>query len=302
MNFAQKIQHLRKEQNLSQKQLANKLGISKQSVSKWESEQSVPGLNKVVLLSKIFDVTTDYLLKDHNESLQYTGPGREPARRREQHMDLTEMPGVTYCEFKKGSNMIEQGEKVEYIYYLVSGTCHRLTITNKGNEIIYGTKESKDFIKALVGVLVLYSPDGRSISNFIAKSKCYCYRIPKNTFFHYVRNKPDILTKLLCFALWEYRELYNTFQYRQEGKVPNRLCELLLKNAQNKHGKLVVAKAFSNSEIGRYLGIHKVTVAKILKALKEKGIIEKHKEGILVLDQAQLIAYAQSEKILHYYV
>ena len=48
---------------MSQEELADAAGVSRQAVSKWESEQSVPDLDKVIILSDIFDVTTDYLLK-----------------------------------------------------------------------------------------------------------------------------------------------------------------------------------------------------------------------------------------------
>lgn len=64
MNLAEKIQQLRKRSDLSQEQLADKLGISRQSISKWESEQSTPEIDRIVQLSEIFGVTTDYLLKD----------------------------------------------------------------------------------------------------------------------------------------------------------------------------------------------------------------------------------------------
>lgn len=48
---------------MSQVGLADKLGVSRQAVSKWESEQFTPDLDKVILLSNLFEVTTDYLLK-----------------------------------------------------------------------------------------------------------------------------------------------------------------------------------------------------------------------------------------------
>jgi transcriptional regulator with XRE-family HTH domain len=67
MNLAEKLHQLRKRHNLSQEQLADKLGISRQSISKWESAQSVPEIDKIVQLSEIFGVTTDYLLKDIDE-------------------------------------------------------------------------------------------------------------------------------------------------------------------------------------------------------------------------------------------
>lgn len=63
MNIADRIQSLRKHKRISQEELADKIGVSRQAVSKWESEQSLPDIEKIILLSDYFDVTTDYLLK-----------------------------------------------------------------------------------------------------------------------------------------------------------------------------------------------------------------------------------------------
>lgn len=63
MNIADRIQNLRKSRGISQEELADKIGVSRQAVSKWESEQSSPDIEKIILLSDYFDVTTDYLLK-----------------------------------------------------------------------------------------------------------------------------------------------------------------------------------------------------------------------------------------------
>ncbi|MEG6522322.1 Crp/Fnr family transcriptional regulator [Desulfotomaculum sp. 1211_IL3151] len=216
-------------------------------------------------------------------------------------MDLLKQPGVVRCEFKKGEYIIRQEENVQFLYYLEKGTCHRTTFTEKGDEIIFGVKKpSPKFIQSLVGVLILYS-DGISMSNFIADSNCSCYKIPKDTFLQYVQDKPDILNELIFMAMRELRELANSFQARQEGKVANRLCAQLLKNSQTKQGKLLVNKDYSNlTKMGRFLGIHKVTVAKIIKALKEEGIIDKEKEGIVILDEIQLASYAKGEKTINY--
>jgi len=62
MNLAEKILQLRKQQGLSQEELAEKVGVSRQAISKWETGESVPELERVVNLSKIFGTTTDYLL------------------------------------------------------------------------------------------------------------------------------------------------------------------------------------------------------------------------------------------------
>lgn len=63
MNIADRIQHLRKARGISQEVLADKIGVSRQAVSKWESEQSAPDIEKIILLSEYFETTTDYLLK-----------------------------------------------------------------------------------------------------------------------------------------------------------------------------------------------------------------------------------------------
>lgn len=63
MNMADRIQNLRKEKNYSQEELADKIGVSRQAVSKWESEQSKPDLEKIIIMSELFGVTTDYILK-----------------------------------------------------------------------------------------------------------------------------------------------------------------------------------------------------------------------------------------------
>ena len=63
MNIADRIQNLRRLKGISQEELADKIGVSRQSISKWESEQSTPDIDKVILLSDFFETTTDYLLK-----------------------------------------------------------------------------------------------------------------------------------------------------------------------------------------------------------------------------------------------
>ena len=67
MILADKITDLRKKNGWSQEELANQLGVSRQAVSKWESASSIPDLDKIIKLSNIFGVSTDYLLKDSLE-------------------------------------------------------------------------------------------------------------------------------------------------------------------------------------------------------------------------------------------
>ena len=83
MILADKIISLRKRAGWSQEELAQQLNVTRQSVSKWEGAQSVPDMDKILQMSRIFGVTTDFLLKDELEEEQSV-PAEEsaPALRR----------------------------------------------------------------------------------------------------------------------------------------------------------------------------------------------------------------------------
>lgn len=64
MKFSEKIMKLRRQKGLSQEEFANKLNVSRQAIYKWETEQSVPDIKNVQEISKIFNVSIEYLLND----------------------------------------------------------------------------------------------------------------------------------------------------------------------------------------------------------------------------------------------
>lgn len=72
MILADKIMTLRKKFGWSQDELAEKLNVTRQSVSKWEGAQSIPDIERIVLMSRLFGVTTDFLLKDEMETEEYS--------------------------------------------------------------------------------------------------------------------------------------------------------------------------------------------------------------------------------------
>ena len=64
MTLGEKIQALRKQSGMSQEQLAERITISRQAISRWELNESIPDTDNIVQLSRIFGVSTDYLLKE----------------------------------------------------------------------------------------------------------------------------------------------------------------------------------------------------------------------------------------------
>lgn len=67
MNLGEKLQLLRNNNRLSQEELGEKLGVSRQAISKWESGQSTPDLKKLIAISELYNITIDSLVKDEYE-------------------------------------------------------------------------------------------------------------------------------------------------------------------------------------------------------------------------------------------
>lgn len=100
MILAEKIAYLRKQKDWSQEELADQLEISRQSVSKWESAASIPELDKIIRMSSIFGVSTDFLLKDEYDTgtINDGGQGEEPVEVEQDVKTLSLEEANTYLE------------------------------------------------------------------------------------------------------------------------------------------------------------------------------------------------------------
>ena len=81
MTFADNLVRLRREKGFSQEQLADLMDVSRQAVSKWETDRGYPETEKMIRISKLFHVTLDYLLDDENapaEGLEKNAGGMKP--------------------------------------------------------------------------------------------------------------------------------------------------------------------------------------------------------------------------------
>ena len=95
MTFGEKLQRLRQRAGMSQDALAEKLGVSRQAVSRWERDETMPETDKVIALAELFGVTTDYLLRHQLEEPQREAPpaGGGMSHRSDRKGDLLERMG-----------------------------------------------------------------------------------------------------------------------------------------------------------------------------------------------------------------
>lgn len=87
MNFSEKLAALRRQAAMSQEQLADRLGVTRQSVSKWESGAAAPELSKLVALSELFHVSVDYLVKDYMEEPELPAESGSSTARLEERVE-----------------------------------------------------------------------------------------------------------------------------------------------------------------------------------------------------------------------
>lgn len=217
-------------------------------------------------------------------------------------MPFRDLPGVTMCRFKRGDILIHAGEQVEYVYYLLKGTVYRELINTDGRISILSSKASGGIVQSLVGILVLYRrPDtGISRNDFIAHTNCLCYRIPKDVCLNYLRQRPALLEEVIHVSMDEYMRLMVLFQAKEAGCVAGRLCSLLLERGRETEQGLLVSKKFTNVEMAKFLSVHKVTVARILRVLKAEGTVARTPEGLLLRAPEKLRQYAENEVELKY--
>ena len=74
MKFNEKLIMLRKQHNLSQEQVAEKLGVARQTISKWELGETTPEMDKLIMISELYNITLDELMKEENEGKVINDP------------------------------------------------------------------------------------------------------------------------------------------------------------------------------------------------------------------------------------
>ncbi|MEG0250038.1 MAG: helix-turn-helix transcriptional regulator [Peptostreptococcus sp.] len=144
MIFADKLIQLRKKNGWSQEELANQLNVSRQSVSKWEGAQSIPELEKIIKLSEIFGVSTDYLLKDEMEADREDFHAQEKSFLKRVSME----DAHKFLDLK-----LESARAISYgVFLCILSPIALLILGAMSEDPRYGISEN---IAALVGVIIL---------------------------------------------------------------------------------------------------------------------------------------------------
>lgn len=156
MILADKIIRLRKKNGWSQEELAERMQVSRQAVSKWESAQTVPNLEKILQLGELFGVTTDYLLKDEMENEEFTEGEEESNIKR-----ITLAEANDFLEWRK-----EASVKIAAGVFLCIMASIPLLILGAASEVpAFGISEN---VAAVIGVSVLLITVAAAVTIFVS--------------------------------------------------------------------------------------------------------------------------------------
>ncbi len=153
MTLADKIISLRKQKGWSQEELAEKLDVTRQSVSKWESAQSVPDISKILQISELFGVTTDYLLKDNDVEIYQEEKNEEKSIEKEEATENARKVGEKEAyEYLEAARKAAKKIALAVFMCIISPICMLMLLG--ANEAGYITAIPEDSC-ALIGIIVL---------------------------------------------------------------------------------------------------------------------------------------------------
>ena len=144
MKFNEKLVKLRKENLLSQEELAEKLGVTRQTISKWELEQTTPDMDKLSQIAKLFNVSVDELLNEADEPIKANQASDKNNNKKNTAIVIiliivliVVLGGVGLTIFNKPANSVENGkENVGIIESIVDSFMNTFDkIMKKGEEI-----------------------------------------------------------------------------------------------------------------------------------------------------------------------
>lgn len=202
---------------------------------------------------------------------------------------------------KKGECLYNLDLINDYVYCLEDGLCALLSITKAGEEKIYHYFAGGSIINFTPAYLTL-PPNANNNNAFYmyAKTDCKIYEISYSTFYKLLSDNPDLNRYIMSLFANYFTDVLGHFHFMQESSTPSRLCKTLLDFSRCSSGRCIVDKHFNYVELAKYLGVHTVTVSRIMRSLKQEGAIEKDGHSIIIKDCSILEEYIQENKSLTY--
>ena len=257
MIFADKLIQLRKKNGLSQEELADKVGVSRQAVSKWESAQSIPDIDKVIALSGLFGVSIDYLLKDEIE-IEDSVPLEEEKKK---------------VSISKANECITKRQKAAQQIALGVAVCVCSPIVLI---LLAGLSDSgyvKESLAALFGIIFLFVLIAIAVTIFVYSGlQISEYEVLKKEDFNVIKEEfPEELSESLIVSYYNYQSLLDLAE-KKKNKIAEEINKWKkedysddlssLNNSSSKEGRISIAsKSYITNGSKKKVNIPIITIS-----------------------------------------
>ncbi len=193
----------------------------------------------------------------------------------------------------------EPSEK--FIYLLDEGICALTSMTMDGEENIHLYFHPCRLISFNHHIITnKLDPSCDIRFAIIAKTECTVYQIPLATFWEMLRTDMDFNQFVMQTLANNYQEVLVHLHWRVEKSAIARLCYLLLEIAESSRRRNLIPKFFTYVELAKYLGVHQVTVSRIMTKIKKLGYVKKCPEGLSIEDKEALRTLIENESQFKY--
>lgn len=205
--------------------------------------------------------------------------------------------------FSKGHVFYDVYENQSYVYCLAEGLCALTSLKDCGKEHIYYYLKAPNIIGSIPAFINASAETTISDESFfllVAKSNCKVYRLTQETFFEVLEKSPHLVKFFISHVVNTSRDLLKHSYIMTESSASAKIASTLLSLAEYHAGTYTLNKAFSYIELSKYLGVHHITVARIIAYFKDEGILRKKGHLIILEDLDTLRLYAQNIKVVQY--
>ena len=202
--------------------------------------------------------------------------------------------------YRRGSYLLHQGEPLQSLFFILKGSGIVGCVDEDGGERVLHYFHRGD----CAGKAALYRERGNSPifegASIVAMTDCLCYKVPLEECVNYAQQHAGVFRYLMEVLVREVGRLEENLMLMRENKTAAVLCRFFQDNAYDQKGVLALDRWFNYEELSRILGIHSVTISRMVRRLMEEGVVAREPHRFLILQPAALESYAAGKQPLHY--
>lgn len=202
---------------------------------------------------------------------------------------LSKFAHYKVVSFKRGTYLFNPQitQRPAYIYFLKSGICSLQGETTEGETRIYLFQEAPrilGYIPFIRNIEDDYTK-GYYLMSIQTRTDCVAYQVLAKDFMELYELDPEFREMIVGSVMTDYMKVLQNFHSQRNGSATNRICAMILELAEVNQGVMEIRDFMTYEDIANYLGVHVVTVGRIMSKLIQSGYVRKEKKHHLIIEK-----------------